>query len=587
MAQKTTVAELLIEVGLDAKDADAAAKKLDKRLKDTKKSALDLKGGVMALGKALAGLATVAIGAGVAMFGLVNKATQAGDAIGKGAKQAGLSTDEYQKLGFAAERSGTNIDTMSRAVRNQSRFMREASMNAVTPFTKALAEVGLQLEDLEAQDTVTKRLGLIGDALSVLDDEARKVDLAMKLVGEEAGPRLLPFLAEGTEGIKALGDQAERLGGVLGKDAIAASEGFQDTITNATTAVKGIATVIATDLIPDFTEAVDTVKDFIVANKDMIRQRSRTFFKDLVQVMRDLVPILKSAASLIGMLAKNLDLVAGIVVAGALAKGLAGVAAGFGFMEAGATAALGPIGAIIKALGLLMPLAIRAGNALGDSLGKSDQFIKLQRRVTTKSFAGTSVGKQIVATSNEIRSIEQAIGGIESGDILKMASSSRREQRINELKAQRDAAVLEKTRLEGQGELELLAAEGAKDPFVPKAVPVPGTPKADRFTPFTLKKPGGKKKKEKLSINTISDLLGAASEGSVADLAASTPSTKGMEPTVAVEIFNNNVTIDLVQNIQGNTDAKQIGNEAAKVAQRVFSREIAKAGQALAGNVTR
>jgi hypothetical protein len=585
MAKKVTVAELLVEVGVDAKQANAAADKLGKKLEKTEKSAIKMGEGFKNLGKMLAGFAVAAVGAGTALFGFVNKATSAGDAIGKQAKQAGLGTTEFQKLGFAAERSGTNIDTMSRAVRNQSRFMRDAESNSVTPFTKALAEVGLTLEDLQAQTTVTDRLGLIGDALSGVEDEARKVDLAMKLVGEEAGPRLLPFLAEGSKGIRALGDQFEQLGGVISEDAIKQSEAFQDVITNATATVKGLAVELATDLIPDLTDFINTTRDAIAENRDLIRTKVKEFFTGLVKVLKDLRPVFDAVVKGVSLLAQNLDVVVGIIVGKGLVSALMGAAGGFTAMGVGASASLGPIGLIITALGVLIPLAIRAGNELGDVLAKSDQFATLKKRESAKSFAGTSVGKQIVATSNEIRQLEESIGKFESGEI-RMVAGSKREAVISRLVAQRADAIRRKRELEAIGEQELAAAALPAAP-TPAAAPKPPKPPKPPKVGGVRTPKAKKEEQRRLSIHTISDLLGAAASGGIADLAASTPSTKGMEPTVAVEIFNNNVSIELAQTVNGTANAEQTANAAVKAAQMVFTREITKAGQQLTGNVTR
>lgn len=582
MAQKVTVAELLVEVGVDATQANAAAAKLEKRLEKTEKSAVKMGQGFKNLGKMLAGFAVAAVGAGTALFGLVNKATSAGDAIGKQAKQAGLGTTEFQKLGFAAERSGTNIDTMSRAVRNQSRFMRDASFNAVTPFTKALAEVGLTLEDLQAQTTVTDRLGLIGDALNGVEDEARKVDLAMKLVGEEAGPRLLPLLAEGSKGIRALGDQFEQLGGVISEDAIRQSEEFQDVITNATATVKGLAVELATDLIPDLTDFINTTRDAIKENRDLIRTKVREFFKGLVKVLKDLRPVFDAVVKGVSLLAQNLDVLIGIVVGKGLVSALMGAAGGFTAMGVGANAALGPIGAISGALAVLIPLAIKAGNELGDVLAK-DKTIR--RRTREQLRLGTAKGAEVVRESKRFEKAQAALDrAVARGDegpgftVLKDIrdqAAARLEDAQRRALAREDAKAAEAVATGEAFEDEVITGTVTPKPPKPPKVGRVRTPKAK------------KEEQKRLSINTISDLLGAAASGGIADLAASTPSTKGMEPTVAVEIFNNNVKIELAQTVNGTANAEQTANAAIKAAQTVFTREITKAGQQLTGNVTR
>lgn len=210
-----------------------------------------------------------------ATFGLVDGVTQAGDAIAKTSRQVGLTARSFQRLSFAADRSGLPLVNLKKGLQNIERNLRDATIaagkNQQTGFTRALADVGLRLKDLEGLNA-EERLGLLGEALSEVADEGRRVALSQKLIGEEAGPMMASLLAEGREGIKALGDEAERLGIVLDDNALSASEAFQDSLTNARAVLQGFKNQLAIGLLPTVKGATDGFKDFLLQNRKLIQQ---------------------------------------------------------------------------------------------------------------------------------------------------------------------------------------------------------------------------------------------------------------------------------------------------------------------------
>ena len=70
-------------------------------------------------------------------------------------------------------------------------------------------------------------------------------------------------------------------------------------------------------------------------------------------------------------------------------------------------------------------------------------------------------------------------------------------------------------------------------------------------------------------------------------MAASTPSTKDIEPTVAIDITNNNYSFDVNQVIRSNAEPGQIAKEAAEAIKKEFNVRLAVAGQQLQPNLVR
>lgn len=112
--------------------------------------------------------------------------------------------------------------------------------------------------------------------------------------------------------------------------------------------------------------------------------------------------------------------------------------------------------------------------------------------------------------------------------------------------------------------------------------------KSKKDKPFDARKLS--KSLDKPSGITVDEAIQALLEGDNVEvlserlkgMAASTPSTASIKPTVAIDFFNFEVT----QNIES-TDPLRAGQESAAAIKREFRRATAKAGQALASNMVR
>lgn len=221
-----------------------------------------------------------------ATFGLVDDVTKLGDSVAKTARAVGLGAKEYQRLKFAADRSGIGMRNLDLGLKNIQKSIRDASIAAgkgkKDSFATALNEVGLELKDLKNLNA-EEQIGLLGEALSSVADKGRRLALSQELIGERAGPKFASLLAEGTAGIKALGDEAERLGLVLDEDALDASEDFQDSLTNMRATLTGVKNVVGITLLPTIKKGVDGFTKWTVANREFIKLK----FEKVVEFLSD------------------------------------------------------------------------------------------------------------------------------------------------------------------------------------------------------------------------------------------------------------------------------------------------------------
>jgi len=310
----TTIAELLVEIGVSVEGAKKAEDQID-GLKTSGQAAgqsleKDLGGGAEAAGvqtvalgnlvaqgvTALAGLALQAVKTGAAFaIDLVTGFASAGDEIAKTSRQIGVGAEGLQRLRFAAGRSGVGVEQLQAGLKRLQVGLVEARERGTGPTSEGLELLGVSLSDLPVDDTEAA-LGVLADAFSTLDNETERTAIASRIFGEEAGPALKTLLDEGSSGIEALGDRAEELGGVLGEDALGSAEQLTDAFTDLQTLFDGVKNQIGSALAPTITVLVDKITDFVAENDDLIQQDIPKLFEALADL---LPPVLKFTSQLV------------------------------------------------------------------------------------------------------------------------------------------------------------------------------------------------------------------------------------------------------------------------------------------------
>ena len=244
-----------------------------------------VKGGMAAIGKgaAMAGQAIIGVfkmaakaatALAVAAIAAATAFATFGDKIGKTAIRTGLSVEALQELKFAAEQSGTNLDSLSQALFR----VRRRIGNAVTgtgPAVRALNELGLSAEELSKQDPSDQFKTLVG-ALSGVENEARKNQLAFELFGDNFRD-IQPLIDQGAEGIGKLQDEFKELGVTLGADQIKDAEKLTDAWNKFKTGMMGIVRLVGAELAPTFTRVFESMTEHIKTVATLVRKWPDTF----------------------------------------------------------------------------------------------------------------------------------------------------------------------------------------------------------------------------------------------------------------------------------------------------------------------
>jgi len=299
--------------------------------------------GVRSIGTRLAAIGT----AGLApLAASVRSFARTGDVLEKMSRRTGVSVEALSELGFAAEQSGADLQTLENGVRVMQRSINDAERGLSTA-TEAFADLGLTWQGLRTLSP-EEQFKRIADALSRIEDPSKRAAVAQQIFGR-SGTRLLPLLEDGAKGIEALQEQARSLGLTVSGEAAKDAALLTDTLNILFRTLKQGVFVIGSALAPEVVRLSNMVSRVVVTTTDWVKRN-----KALV------VSAAKIAAAVV--------LAGGALIGAGLAISLAGFA--FGGLATLAGAAAAALGAIVSPIGL----AIAAVTALGVAVVRYTSF---------------------------------------------------------------------------------------------------------------------------------------------------------------------------------------------------------------------
>jgi TP901 family phage tail tape measure protein len=291
------------------------------------------------IGKIGAGMA----GAGATILAPLTAAVlqfgSAGAAIDDISQRTGASAEALSQLAYAANMSGTNIETVEKSMRKLGKTITEANDGSQTA-ADALAAIGLSAADLAAM-TPEQQLQAVADGISKISDPGEKAARAMDLLGK-SGADMVPLLNGGAAGVRALMDEANALGLTLSGDQASAAAAFDDKIEQLKSSFAAVTMQIGAALAPALTDLLGRVVPVI---------------GQVVQWIRENSGLVKNVAML-GV---------GLVVAGAALTTFAGLLTAIAFV----------LGAITSPLGIMIGLVAGLGVAIIQYFGGATNALNM------------------------------------------------------------------------------------------------------------------------------------------------------------------------------------------------------------------
>ena len=204
----------------------------------------------------------LAIGGGVALAGFginaVKDFVQTGDELDKMSKRTGISVEALSELKFAAEQSGTSLESIETSSKRLSSTILDAS-NGMSGATMALDQLGLSAQKVQGL-LPEEQFNTFAAALADIEDASTRAALAQDVFGR-AGTDLLPLLSEGAEGMAALRQQAVDLGNTFTTEGAASAAEFQDSLNELKQGFGALGQTLGEKLVPVLTQGLDLFKE--------------------------------------------------------------------------------------------------------------------------------------------------------------------------------------------------------------------------------------------------------------------------------------------------------------------------------------
>lgn len=201
-------------------------------------------------------LGTIFTGLSVAGFiGQIRTVANEMDEARKAAKAAGTSVENFSALTYASSQSGGGPEVLQKALVKLVQSLHESD-DATSKAAATWRSLGI--DPRQFKDPADALL-VLADRFASMPDGIARTNLAIDLFGEKIGPKMIPLLIEGREGITKLTDEAQRLGKVFDDETTAAAERLNDTLDR----LKARQTSLFAKVLPSLTQYVSALDDVI------------------------------------------------------------------------------------------------------------------------------------------------------------------------------------------------------------------------------------------------------------------------------------------------------------------------------------
>ena len=193
---------------------------------------------------------------------MVKQSIDAADRLNDLSKQSGVSVETLDKMQFAAAQSGASLETLAKAAKELNRSIAEAGSNASSEAAKEFAEMGISARTASGQlKNVDQVMIEMADRFERQADGAEKVAAAQKLMGK-AGAEMIPFLNEGGESIKRMGESIRP----VSTEAAKMSDEFNDTLGRIGRKFTDFANEVTERSLPALNQLAKWFEDFTAKN---------------------------------------------------------------------------------------------------------------------------------------------------------------------------------------------------------------------------------------------------------------------------------------------------------------------------------
>lgn len=191
------------------------------------------------VGEAAAALGTAAAAAATALGAMTVSAAKDADELRTLSANTHISTDDLQKYSYALNFVDGDLETLTKAMTKTTKAM-DSARNGTGAAAEGYARLGISVTDANGelrnnQDVFWEVI----DALGQIENETERDALAMELLGK-SGTELNTIINAGSAAFMAYGEEAEKMGVVMGEETVATLGKFDDKVQKLTASFDGL-----------------------------------------------------------------------------------------------------------------------------------------------------------------------------------------------------------------------------------------------------------------------------------------------------------------------------------------------------------
>jgi hypothetical protein len=215
---------------------------------------------------------------------MVKHSIDTADATSKAAQKAGITTEAFSALAYAADLSDVSSDQLEKGlIKLASSAYTAATAGGETADTFRKLGVNVKNTDGSLKDSGTL-LSELSAKFAAMPDGAEKSAMAVKVFGEKLGGSMIPLLNSGADGLARMGEEALKTGNIISSDTARQAEELNDNLTRLKKASEGVANQFAADLLPGLSHTAEGMAELAKEGHPVL-----ALFKGLVSLPWDLM----------------------------------------------------------------------------------------------------------------------------------------------------------------------------------------------------------------------------------------------------------------------------------------------------------
>lgn len=210
------------------------------------------------LKQSAAALAATVAAVSTAFLSCAKDAAKFADDVITISDQTGVSTKRLQEWAYAADLVDVSTETMTGALSKLTKNMASVQ-NKSGDVYKTFKQLGLTVYDTRGHLKSADDMFLeVIDALGKIDNQTKRDQIAMQIFGKSAQD-LAGVIKAGSGGLKAYGDEAERLGLIMSEKDLEAAGAFQDAMDKLDSVLGSVKNNIGLTVIPMLTALLEAI----------------------------------------------------------------------------------------------------------------------------------------------------------------------------------------------------------------------------------------------------------------------------------------------------------------------------------------